>query len=695
MYRWSPFPFVRIVLLLATGILFSLHFESNFTVLISVFPVLLIAFVLLHRYFKKGVFGFNALIPFALIFILGILRTEVQKPSHDPHHLLNQTIKSSHYLVKLNSYPVEKEAYFMFNARIIAGNQQDSVHQVSGNISLYIRKDSSLIHLPQYGDVLSIHKSPFLIAAPKNPHEFNYQQYMSYQQVYHQVFLSAGDFQLIKNEPDNIFLAVSFQLRTHFKTQIEKFVKDDGSRAIAYALLLGIKDDLSTDLKRAYSAAGAMHVLAVSGLHVGIIFLLISSLFAFLKFVKGGKYWLLAINLFFLWGYAFVTGLSPSVLRAVVMFSVIIIGKTSDRYANIYNNLAVSALIILLYDPYMILKVGFQLSYLAVLGIVYLQPRLYQLITVKNYLLDKAWGITCVSIAAQIATFPLGLYYFHQFPTYFLVSNLIVIPAAFVILLEGIFLIVFSPLSSFVAGLVGALLNFSIQMLNEVVIYINNLTYSLIDWVNIDFKQTILIYFLILSVILLLHYRKSVYLKLTYLCISLLTMDLGYRWFLNAQNEQIVFYELKDNAAIDFISGRRATLYLTNTSDDLELLQFQIGPNRLANDLPPVASNNINLLSTPLLEGMELISWKNKRLLVINQSIDVGKLEGNIRCDFLVISNDAEVQLKKLLTHVSCVELIIDSSNSYYHGRKLATEAADVELPFHFIRRDGAYIVDL
>ncbi|MCR9253502.1 MAG: ComEC family competence protein [bacterium] len=695
MYRWSPFPFVRIVLLLATGILFSLHSKSNITVLLAIFMGLLIVHLIISYRNMFASYSFNGIVPLILIFILGLMRTEIQKPEFDKWHLLNHEISGSDYMVKLNSYPLEKDTYYMFNSQLLGAMENDSIYSVTGSISLYIRKDSLLSHLPKYGDVLKISKKPFLIAAPKNPHEFNYKEYMSFQGVHHQVFVSNSDFEVFKNNPSNIFLSWSYKLRSHFKLQIEKYVADPNSRAIAFALLLGIKDDLNTDLKRAYSSAGAMHVLAVSGLHVGIIYMLISYMFSFLKSFKGGKYWLLLINLFFLWGYAFVTGLSPSVLRAVVMFSVILIGKSSNRYSNIYNSLAISALIILIYDPYMILKVGFQLSYLAVLGIVYLQPKLYQLLTVKNFILDKAWSITCVSIAAQLATFPLGLYYFHQFPTYFLVSNLIVIPAAFIILLEGIFLIVLSPISDFIGSFFGTILDYSIQLLNMVVIYINNLSYSLIDWVNIDFKQTVLIYLFILLVLLMLHFRKGYYLKLIYLTVVIFFIDLGIRWSKSNDREQIVFYELKDNAAIDFIQGRDATIYMVDLDDDLELVQFQVGPNRLANGLPPVSSTSMNLLNQKLADGAEIISWKGKRLLILDSSFDYLSYEGSIQCDYLIISNDFKVDLAHLSKLIYFEELIIDSTNSYRVGNRIKSQADNLGFDSHFIKKDGAYVVEL
>ena len=203
---------------------------------------------------------------------------------------------------------------------------------------------------------------------------------------------------------------------------------------VASALLLGYRENLDKELVKSYASAGAMHVLAVSGLHVGILYLLLTRIFSFLKKVKkvkNGKFILTILIVSFLWFYAIMTGLSASVMRATTMFSFIVIGnELLNRKTSIYNTLAVSAIILMIINPFIVYQVGFQLSYVAVVGIVYLQPKLNRLFYSRYKLVRGVWAITCVSLAAQIATFPLSLHYFHQFSTYFFISNLIVIPAS-------------------------------------------------------------------------------------------------------------------------------------------------------------------------------------------------------------------------------------------------------------------------
>jgi competence protein ComEC len=199
------------------------------------------------------------------------------------------------------------------------------------------------------------------------------------------------------------------------------------------------------------------------------------------------------------------------------MFSFVALAKPLGWRTNIYNTLATSAFVLLLYDPYLIMSVGFQLSYLAVLGIVYLQKPLYNLWLIDNRVGNWVWEITCISIAAQVATFALGMLYFHQFPVYFLVSNLFVIPLSTAILVGGILLLAVSWLSA-VADLVGWLLQWLIEILNWTVMVTEKLPFSIISGIHLTTFQCWLIMAALLSLIFMLEYRNR---KLAWLTATL------------------------------------------------------------------------------------------------------------------------------------------------------------------------------
>lgn len=228
-----------------------------------------------------------------------------------------------------------------------------------------------------------------------------------------------------------------------------------------------------------------MHILAVSGLHVGIIFIILSKLLFFLERHKYGKILQSALIILILIFYAMLTGLSNSVIRATIMFIFICFGRMFTRQVNIYNTLSASAFIMLLYNPYSIMDVGFQLSYLAVISIVFFQPKIYSLLNLRYKFPDYIWQLVSVAIAAQIATFPLTIHYFNQFPVYFILSNILIIPFVSIIIYGALILFCFS-FSTNISYIIAKGLQLITLVLNKNVEFIKDLPLSKIDSLIID-----------------------------------------------------------------------------------------------------------------------------------------------------------------------------------------------------------------
>ncbi|MEM9053079.1 MAG: ComEC/Rec2 family competence protein, partial [Bacteroidota bacterium] len=264
------------------------------------------------------------------------------------------------------------------------------------------------------------------------------------------------------------------------------------------ALVLGDKAQLDVDLRRQFVNAGVVHILAVSGLHVGIIYFLFGWLFDLLL-KKKGRLLKFILLLLILWAYAALTGFSPSVLRAATMFSFISLGKYHWKYGNVYNMIAGSAVVLLVVDPLLITQVGFQLSYLAVIGIVYFHPKFYSLLTFETWLPDKIWSLTCVSLSAQLATFPLSVFYFHQFPVLFPLSNLLVIPLATAILYLGISWLILSWVP-FLSSILEFLTIKATYILNLTVETFNELPIVTLRGLYLTEIETILLYSLIVTI---------------------------------------------------------------------------------------------------------------------------------------------------------------------------------------------------
>ena len=461
--------------------------------------------------------------------------------------------------------------------------------------------------------------------------------------------------------------------------------------AVISALLLGYKDLLDRETIMTYSSSGAMHVLAVSGLHVGIIYLVLNSLFLFFERIRYGNYLKAVLLILCLWAYALLTGLSPSVLRAVTMFSFIIIGSALKRETNIYNTLAASAFVLLLYNPYILLQVGFQLSYLAVLGIVYLQPKLYKLLYTRNWLLDKIWAITTVSIAAQLATFPLGMYYFHQFPNYFLLSNLFIIPLATFIINGGILLFVISAipvLPSYIAWVVNKMLLF----LNTSVEWVESLPYSLTLGISITKVEMLIIFGIIFLLITAIATKKARIIQLTFcLVILFMGMQIEEQYYTKKQQYFIV-YDIPKERAIDFMDGNQ-NYFLASESlcNDKNKMRFNIQHFRWERRMIESTIIPANFTANNYFRRDNYIQFFDKKILLLDNEFKTTTNISDLHFDYIIISDRVKLNLE----NITCNQVIIDSSVPNYRWEKIKKECLKWDIPFYNVNTQGAYLFKL
>lgn len=699
MYFWNTYPFVRLSIALILGIVSLEHFpylwSSPITSIAIALP-LLVVFILIAQ--RKGYYQLRHVVgglSLFLIFFIGGWAGKLQYQLLPTHHYTKIDIRATGFSGTVVSTVNERTNHYRYDVQLSRLVDEDTTINSTGIVHLYIKKDSLTQRL-SYGDVLHVASDLQVVPAPDNPSEFNYKQYLRRQNIYSHSFATAREVKVVRNEPPNRILSFAYHIREQASEVINQNIAGEREQAIAQALLLGIKDHLDNDIKKAYSSAGAMHVLAVSGLHVGIIYLILQMLFGSMRNKgKWGRRLFGLICVLSIWLYALITGMSPSVMRAAVMFSLVAISQVSSREGNIYNTLGFAAFLLLLYDPYLIYSVGFQLSFIAVLGIVYLQPRIYRLFDFNSTLLDKAWAITCVSIAAQLATFPLSAFYFHQFPTYFLVSNLVVIPAAFIMLITGISMLLLYPIVPQVASVLGTLLSAFMWLVNESISLVDQLPHSLIEWIHLDRPGLILTYAIILSLISGLHYRSF---KTLFITAVLLVTFMGWKsatYYYETGRKQLIFYEIRDKTAIDLIDGHSATFYIDEfESDELELLSFQVNPNRLSYHLPPI-THSITLLDS-VLGGNTALKFGQiggLKMVIFDSTTFHLNIKSPIESDIVLINNEAVKSLKWLTEHFKARRIIIGSKNSYYYSRKMKKQGKKLNLDVHALRLDGALIL--
>lgn len=538
-------PFLRLAIALALGIslgsYISVPLKYSFVILLITFGFLL----LFQKYYR---FQFNSLYGAVIHFFFIFLGIFSFRQFNIPPHF-HETDK---YFATILEAPIEKPNSYKSLIKINAFIDSNSVFETNEIVIVYFEKEENFPELNP-GDVILCRQKPQFLKNNGNPFEFDYKKYLARKKIYRQVYLSANKWK----ETGTVNTSVGIKAE-NFREKLLSIYRsqsiDEREMEILSALTLGYKRELDPETKRVFSSAGAMHILAVSGLHVGIIFWVISLMFGFLRKQKSGRFLFVCLSVSILWAYAIITGLSPSVMRASAMFSIFVIGENLQRKANIYNSLAASAFFLLLFNPNNLFDIGFQLSYSAVFGIVYLQPKMDKIYTFKNKILQYIWLLLTVSVAAQIATFPIAAYYFNQFPSYFWLTNSIVIPSVIVLIPAGVGLLIFSKIP-FLSTIISFILNYLIKLIYAILSFIDQLPYSALQF-SVSTEQFLILLILLFSLFLFLKNYHPAYLKITLFFTFLLSL-LSIFIQINSINKNVlIVYNSADNSTIHLIHGK-------------------------------------------------------------------------------------------------------------------------------------------
>ena len=700
MRRWVPYPFVRFTIYFITGILTGLYLESWIQVITVLGLLAVVIYLLLQLFSSRGVHQYFVLpigiCGFFVLFCLGYINVFLSDETNSPGHLVR---KSNDMHQKVHAYQAivveplkEKEKTFSTLLQLEAIRRDSTWEKAVGKVLVYIKKDSLSFKRLEYGDRILINMTVQAVSGPKNPNAFDYQKYLAYQNVHFTAFTSQTDYSVVENKGLDVF-GLAFRAQQACAEIIRKSFQDKDAAGIVMSLVLGLKDDLEQPLKTAYASAGVMHVLAVSGLHVGIFYAILLFLFGWMNH---GKYkWLFAlVCLLVLWAYAFITGLSPSVLRAVTMFSSIIIAKAFARQYNVYNAIAASAFFLLCYNPFLIMSVGFQLSYTAVLGIVFMFQKFYQIFSIENRFLDAAWKMTSVSLAALVAVFHLSVYYFHQFPVYFLLANLFVIPAAFAILVLGIALLVFHFIPG-AGSLLGIVLEFFVLWVNRFVYFVTSLPQSNLSNLHMSGWQVVFLTGMIIGLLIFTSVRKfGVLVGVVFLFCCFQVAEILHQS--EGQNKSITYYSTQAAGVVGLSEGEFSKLVVIS-GDSLrrEDFEYNIKPSLLGK---PAAEEEFffdtsltNFANKVDFAYGSLMVWNGNKMMIIDKKIPENWQLGNeVKVNLLILENNAINNLASLPGNLVYDKLIIGNSVSYYVARRLTADSIE-DSKIVFPKEDGAF----
>ena len=573
---------------------------------------------------------------------------------------------------------------------------------VSGKAITYFEKDSLSKNI-YYGDRLIISACFADVKPPQNPGEFNYKKYLSLQSVFTQGYVKSGRWEIFDHNKGSVFKSLALEIRNKFLKIFENNNIKGDEYAVASALILGYTEKIDSDLISVYQGSGALHILCVSGMHVGVVFIVLNFFLSFFDRLKKGKFLKPILLILLIWFYAAITGLSPAVCRAAAMITFVILGKALGRETNIYNTLSASALLLLIIDPLLIFNIGFQLSYFAVIGIVALQKMINKLYIPNNWLLKQVCLIFSVSIAAQLATFPLALLYFHQFPNYFLLTNLVVMPLSNFIIYCGMLVVVLSPLS-FLVAVFSKILIFLVFCLNQSIRFIEGLPYSAFKGIQIYNYEMILLYLGIITIVFFLLNKKTRYLKLTMIIAIAFSASFAINSFISLKQKSLIVYNIKKTSAIDLIDGKNH-LFLSDSyfSDSSKTYKMHLKNNwsRMQLHHPDFINTKLFSKTKPTntyisaFTENNFIQFYNKRLVIINKNNYNIISSSKINVDYLIISENIYKEIGELLDSYIPKLIIIDSSNSLKKTEKWIQECIELKIPYYAVLKSGAFQVNI
>ncbi len=662
------FPLITITCVFTLGIIAQYYWKFSFALLVTI-CLLTIAFLGFlfwknnNKIEQKSVFGF---ITYLLFFIIGMLTFYIHSDSNKKHFYTYQTFENSNSIRAIVATSLKPNS--KYNKYFIELNAlNDSV--VSGKLLLYVPKTNPKKLMA--GDEIWLNVSLYPIPKAFNPYQFDYAIYLEKQNVFHQIYAKESQIKHLATHHNFDFYIENLRNKLSESFAIHHF--DVKTKAIIDALLLGQRIDLDKETVADYSNAGVIHILAISGLHISIIYFFIIFLLKPLKRIRFGKEIELFLVLVLLWLFACITGLPASVTRAVTLFSFISIGKYFNQSRAICNAIAISALLILLFRPNAIFDIGFQLSYAAVISIVLFQPFYKKFHFTKNKIGLYFTDIILVSVAAQIGVLPLSLYYFNQLPLLFLLANLVIIPLSTLVLIGGIIILFFNFAIPALAIFLGKILAFFIDCMNYYIHWIADFKSGIISNISFSVWLTIALYLVIIGFIYWFYHFKTKHFK--YVLISIFLFQMSYFGIKFAENNSSEFIVLNSKSSAFVLKNENKIVAFTDNPE--------INLESLSNYKRGTFSDSIRVF--PM---QNVLSFKNKRILIVDS---IGIYKTSIRPEIIVLSQNPKVNLSRLISEINPKLIIADKSNYKNNCKRWGATCRKEKIPFHAITEKGFY----
>jgi competence protein ComEC len=687
---WKKAPFIRILVPLMLGI--TLQWYSNATVQIAWYGfglslLLLILFFLLSNYRRYKLAGINGALISIIFLALGSMLAWYKNIRHNPDWYGHRYQANQAVVATLQEPLVEKPNSYKSLAAVTAVQNKNRFVFTAGDLIIYFQKDSTLTL--KAGSRIIFSRPLQEIRNTGNPGGFDYKRYNLFQGITHQVYLKQYEFVVLGETKQSLLKKILFAIRRQVLSVLRRYVPGEKEAGLAEALLIGYKDDLDRNLVQSYTNTGVVHVIAISGLHLGLVYWLLLRLLKPLTKRKNFKWLIPVIIIPALWLFSLVAGGQPSVLRSAVMFTCIVIGENFSRKPAIYNTLAISAFILLCVNPYWLWDVGFQLSYAAVLSIVIFMKPIYDWFYIKNKALDFIWKLNAVSMAAQLLTTPFSIYHFHQFPNYFLLTNFVAVPLSSLILLGEILLCAICAIP-FGAIFTGKVLSWLIWLMNSYIEVIESLPHSLWDGLQINVVQAILLVTLVTGFghWLLEKQKMGVWVGLCSVLFFVFFRSLSF--YQSNRQRKLIVYNVPRRQAIDLVTGR--SYFFVGDSDVVTndfVRNFNVRPSRILYRM-----EFTNYLSN-FASKEALLQFDQKRILVVDKNLRFDVAVAKVPIDIMVISRNPKFHISAAAKAFNIKQVVFDASVPEWKLKYWTKDCDSLHIPHHSVNEKGAFVMNL
>ena len=691
-------PFVRLIIPWITGVFCGdrfLEYSPGFSVgLVSLilFFALSLIFYFFERYSLRWCFGVAV---FALCFTGGWMGITWQlQQTADYTFPEEETV----YKVMVTDIPEAKKRSVLCQVLLLAQCDSTGIYPIEEcKAMLYLPQDSAVFQL-ENGDELLVSTCISPPVNSKNFDEFDYARYLLRKGISGTGYVASGKWRLLSSSKTAYHTDLYLRhTATFYREKVISLYRELGFNgddlAVLSALTVGDKTELSESVRESYSIAGASHILALSGLHIGLLYaLLLFILNPFIRRGGAGKWVCTVFLITLLWAFAFFTGLSPSVVRSVTMFSLLALANMFGRRSLSFNTLAVTAWIMLVCNPTWLFDVGFQLSFAAVTSILLIQPIVYRLFAVKNRIGKYVWGLMSVSIAAQLGTAPLVLFYFYRFSTHFLLTNLIVIPLVTVILYAAILMLFLTPIS-WIQLWVAEGVKRMLEVLNLFVRWVEQLPYSSVDGVWLYQLEVFGIYILLL--LLSYYFMNQRYRNLIIcLCFALLLGICHVTMFwMDRPQTGLAFYNVRGCPAVHCIGNDgRSWINYADTLSDKKLLKRVAANYWNRRRLLPPEEITADYQTGAFIRRQQVLSYHGYRVCMVtdNRWRNKTTVSSLYTIDYLYLCKGYDGNMEELTRLFVPGCIVLDTSLPDYRKKLLEDECRQSGLHFISLSEEGS-----